>query len=82
MPAYPGHLRQRQRHGDATAAFTITMPMLIRAMQALIYGDLFMRVLYHVRPYELDPGSANALHEKWKKTAALPTCTDKNRNAA
>ena len=26
-----------------------------------------MRVLYATRPYEAVPGSANALHEKWKK---------------
>lgn len=26
-----------------------------------------MRCLYRVRPYEKVPGSANALHEKWKK---------------
>ena len=41
--------------------------MLQRAIQALIYGDIFMRVLYRTRPYEAIPGSANALHEKWKK---------------
>ena len=36
-------------------------------MQAVVYGDVFMRVLYATRPYEKVPGSANALHEKWKK---------------
>ncbi len=36
------------------------------AMQALIYGDLFMRVLYRTRPYEAVPGSANKLHKKWE----------------
>lgn len=36
-------------------------------MQAIIYGDVFMRCLYRTRPYEKKPGSANALHEKWKK---------------
>jgi predicted nucleotide-binding protein (sugar kinase/HSP70/actin superfamily) len=44
----------------------ITPKLLISAMEALVYGDVFMRVLYHVRPYEKVPGSANALHEKWK----------------
>ena len=41
--------------------------MLTKAMQAVVYGDIFMRVLYATRPYEKEPGSANALHEKWKK---------------
>lgn len=37
--------------------------MLIKAMQAIIYGDLFMRLLYRTRPYEIESGSANALHK-------------------
>ncbi|MDE6853030.1 MAG: 2-hydroxyacyl-CoA dehydratase, partial [Lachnospiraceae bacterium] len=45
----------------------INLGMLNRAMQALIYGDVFMRVLYRTRPYEEVPGSADALHEKWLK---------------
>ena len=31
-----------------------------------MYGDLFMRCLYRVRPYEKTPGSAEVLHQKWK----------------
>ncbi|MDF2590004.1 MAG: CoA-substrate-specific enzyme activase [Anaerocolumna sp.] len=42
-----------------------TPKLLISAVQALVYGDVFMRVLYRTRPYELEPGSANALYEKW-----------------
>ena len=45
----------------------INLQMAHKAIQALIYGDVFMRVLYATRPYEAVPGSANALHEKWKK---------------
>ena len=30
---------------------------------ALLYGDLFMKVLYRVRPYEKVKGSANELYE-------------------
>ncbi|HKL79879.1 MAG TPA: acyl-CoA dehydratase activase-related protein, partial [Mobilitalea sp.] len=44
----------------------ITPRLLINAMEALVYGDVFMRVLYKTRPYEKVPGSANALHEKWR----------------
>ncbi len=43
-----------------------TPKILNRAMQALVYGDLLMRVLYRVRPYEAVKGSANELYEKWK----------------
>ncbi len=45
----------------------VTPRLLISAMQALVYGDVFMRVLYRTRPYEKIPGSANALHDKWRK---------------
>lgn len=45
----------------------ITPRLLISAMEALVYGDIFMRVLYHIRPYEKVAGSANELHDKWRK---------------
>lgn len=44
----------------------ITPKLLITAMEALVYGDIFMRVLYRTRPYEKVKGSANALHAKWR----------------
>ena len=49
-------------------------------MQALIYGDVFMRCLYRTRPYEKEKGSANALHEKWKKVC-LESLTKTGSNA-
>lgn len=52
---------------EKNSGFHFTLPMLHKAIQALIYGDLFMRVLYRVRPYEQVAGSANALYEKWNK---------------
>ncbi len=44
----------------------ITPKLLLTSMQSLVYGDVFMRVLYRTRPYEKVPGSANELHEKWR----------------
>ncbi len=52
---------------EKNEGFKITPKLVLKAMHALIYGDLFMRVVYHTRPYEKVPGSANELHEKWKK---------------
>ena len=51
---------------ETNPGFKITLPLLTKAMQAVVYGDLFMRVLYATRPYEAKAGSTNALHEKWK----------------
>ncbi|WP_297637701.1 2-hydroxyacyl-CoA dehydratase [uncultured Clostridium sp.] len=49
--------------------FKITLKFVKKALKALIYGDLFMRVLYKTRPYEKVEGSANALYEKWNEKA-------------
>ncbi len=48
---------------ETNPGFKITLPMLKAAAEALVYGDLFMRCVYRVRPYEEVPGSTNALHE-------------------
>lgn len=45
--------------------FTPTVPLLHRAAKSLIIGDLLMKCLYRVRPYEATPGSANRLYERW-----------------
>lgn len=52
---------------ETNPGFSLSIPLLIKAMQAVVYGDIFMRVLYATRPYEAEPGSADVLHEKWKK---------------
>ncbi|MDD5936159.1 MAG: acyl-CoA dehydratase activase-related protein [Clostridiales bacterium] len=50
---------------EKNPGFKINYSLVTRAVQALVYGDVFMRVLYRMRPYELEKGSANKLHEKW-----------------
>ena len=50
---------------EKNPGFKYEPALLHRALQAIVYGDLFMRVLYRTRPYEKVKGSANALHEKW-----------------
>ena len=52
---------------ETNPGFSLTPRLLTKALQAVVYGDIFMRVLYATRPYEKVPGSADALHEKWKK---------------
>ena len=52
---------------ETNPGFRMTPRLMTKAMQVVVYGDIFMRVLYATRPYEAVPGSANALHEKWKK---------------
>lgn len=45
--------------------FTPTPALLHRAVKALILGDLLMKCLYRVRPYEAEKGAANKLYEQW-----------------
>ena len=65
---------------EKNSGFKINYKVVKRAMQALIYGDVFMRCLYRTRPYEKEKGSANALHEKWKKIC-LESLTKTGSNA-
>ena len=36
-----------------------------------VYGDLLMKVLYRVRPYEVVKGSANKLYDKQKERGKI-----------
>ena len=54
--------------------FQITLPLLTKGMYGVVFGDIFMRCLYRMRPYEAVPGSANAMHEKWKKKCIKFLC--------
>ncbi|MCC8044615.1 MAG: 2-hydroxyacyl-CoA dehydratase [Clostridiales bacterium] len=51
---------------EGNPGFTFSYKMLKRALFALVFGDIFMRCLYRMRPYEKEPGSANALFKKWE----------------
>ncbi len=71
---------------ETNPGFTLTPALITKAMQAIVYGDIFMRVVYATRPYEKIPGAANALHEKWKLrciqalSKRAPAMSEFNRN--
>ena len=52
---------------EKNPGFKFTPQLIQHGLYALEFGDIFMRCLYRTRPYEEVPGSANALHEKWKE---------------
>lgn len=54
---------------ETNPGFKFTIGILKRCLMGIIYGDLFMRVLYATRPYEREQGSADALYEKCTKLA-------------
>jgi predicted CoA-substrate-specific enzyme activase len=47
------------------AGFKITATMLKKAVMAVIYGDLLMKLLLQVRPYEKIAGAADNLYSYW-----------------
>lgn len=54
-----------------------SLGLINRVMMAAIYGDLLMKVLYRVRPYEQYKGSANKLYQKH-----LEICKDSLKKAS
>lgn len=51
---------------EKNSGFKITPTFAVKAIQAVLYGDLFMRVVYRTRPYEMNAGETDALHKKWE----------------
>ena len=50
---------------EDNSGFNIFKPeLLVKALYALLYGDLIMQLLYRVRPYEAEAGSADALYDR------------------
>ncbi|MGO1367824.1 acyl-CoA dehydratase activase-related protein [Senegalia sp. (in: firmicutes)] len=45
--------------------FDVSLKMGIKMVKSFVYGDLLMRVLYKVRPYEKKKGSADRLYDYW-----------------
>ena len=49
--------------------FQLSLGLINRSIMAILYGDLFMRMLHQTRPYERFSGSAELLYRKWKERA-------------
>ncbi|MCR4690023.1 MAG: 2-hydroxyacyl-CoA dehydratase [Lachnospiraceae bacterium] len=52
---------------ETNEGFHMNADLLLRAACGCVFGDLFMRCVYRMRPYELTTGAVNAVHEKWVK---------------
>jgi len=50
---------------EKNPGFSITLPMLHRAVYALLYGDLLMTLVSQCLPYEIQKGSTQALADRW-----------------
>lgn len=69
---------------EKNPGFKLSPKFINSLLQSVLYGDLFMRVLYRMRPYEIEKGSANRLYEKWneicKKAVRKGSVTEFRRN--
>jgi len=52
---------------ESNPGFKLTPMLLLRAVYAVNFGDIFMRCVYRMRPYEAVPGSVEKVHQKWIK---------------
>ena len=50
---------------ESNPGFKLDANLLIRAVYGAVFGDIFMRCVYRMRPYELTPGSVEECHRKW-----------------
>ena len=50
---------------ETNPGFKISAKMAVRLVYAVLYGDLFMKLLYQTRPYEVEKGSAQAIMDSW-----------------
>ena len=52
---------------ESNPGFKITPKMALRVVYAAVFGDILMKCIYRMRPYEKVKGSTNKLHRKWAK---------------
>ena len=50
---------------EANPGFKLTPALAIRGIYGAVFGDIFMKCVYRMRPYEAVPGTTNAIHRKW-----------------
>ena len=50
---------------ETNPGFHLNAELLLRAAYSTLFGDIFMRCVYRMRPYEKEAGSVDALHAKW-----------------
>ena len=56
---------------EENPGFKLNLKLITRAAYAIVFGDVMMRCVYRMRPYELKKGMVEAKHQKWVRI-----CTD------
>ncbi len=50
---------------EKDSSMKMSLPMLSRMVSAVLYGDMLMNLRNQCRPYEVHPGDAQAVADKW-----------------
>ena len=50
---------------ETNPGFRLSPDLLMRAVYGTVFGDIFMRCIYRMRPYEITPGSVEEVHARW-----------------
>ncbi len=63
---------------EKNPGFKITPKMMVQLVYGALYGDLIMKCLYRVRPYEIEKGTAEAVMNSWFDKI-VANCLDTNK---
>lgn len=55
---------------EGNPGFKITPALALRSIYAVTLGDIFMKCVYRMRPYEQIKGTTDKLHKKWIKVCS------------
>ncbi|MDR0221064.1 MAG: acyl-CoA dehydratase activase-related protein, partial [Lachnospiraceae bacterium] len=50
---------------ESSPGMKLNANLIVRVAYAAVFGDIFMRCVYRMRPYEVLTGSVNEVHAKW-----------------
>lgn len=73
VPAISINLSGMEKNGG----FKLTLPMLLKALAAMTYGDMLMLLSNQTRPYEVNKGETDALVNKWIDEISNQLCHNK-----
>ena len=66
--------------GNDELGFPLTLQLFKNILVGIIYGDLLMRVLHRIRPYEKAPGSTQKLYDYWTAKCKQDMLVESNHN--
>ena len=52
---------------ESNPGFKLTLPLIKRIVYGAIFGDILMKCVYRMRPYELEEGIVNRKHKIWEQ---------------